>query len=65
MTSAYAKQLRLRIWKTDIWAQKIDRSSLDSFGMIIADFQIIDKLGRVWFLQERFLLPNTTMKIIS
>ena len=49
MTSAYAKKLDLRAQKTDVAAQKIDKSSLDMFGMVIANFQVIDKLGRAQF----------------
>ena len=46
MTLAYAKQLGLRTRKTDVGAQKIDGSSLDTFGMVIAGFQVIDKFGK-------------------
>ena len=49
MTLAYAKQLGLRIKKTDVKAQKIDKSSSNTFRMVIADFQVIDKLVRVQF----------------
>ena len=46
MTPAYAKQLGLQVRKTDVGAQKIDGSSLRTFGMVIAGFQVEDKLGR-------------------
>ena len=49
MTPAYAKQLGLQAQKTDIGAQKIDGSLLWTFGMVIASFQIEDKLGRTRF----------------
>ena len=49
MTLAYAKQLGLQVRKTDIEAQKIDDSLLRTFRMVIASFQVKDKLGRVWF----------------
>ena len=49
MTPAYAKQLGLRTQKTDVGAQKIDGSSLNTFGMVIGGFQVIDKLGRARF----------------
>ena len=64
MTPAYAKKLGLRTRKTDIGAQKIDGSSLDTFEMVIADFQVINKLGRARFFQEIFLLPNTTIEVV-
>ena len=64
MTPAYAKKLGLRTWKTDVGAQKIDGSSLDTFEMVIVGFQVIDKLGRAWFFQETFLLADTTMEVV-
>ena len=64
MTPAYAKKLGLRTRRTDVGAQKIDGSSLDTFGMVIAGFQVIDKLGRARFFQETFLLADTTMEVV-
>ena len=49
MTPAYAKQLGFQTQKTDIGAQKIDGSLLATYGMVIAAFQVIDKLGRARF----------------
>ena len=49
MTPAYAKQLSLQVQKTDVGAQKINGSSLRTFGMVIAGFQVEDKLGRARF----------------
>ena len=49
ITPAYAKQLGLCNQKTDVWAQKIDKLSLNTFEMVIAGFQVIDKLGRTRF----------------
>ena len=64
MTPAYAKKLGLRTQKTDGGAQKINESSLDTFEMVIAGFQIIDKLGRARFFQETFLLADTTIEVV-
>ena len=64
MTPAYAKQLGLQARKTDVGAQKIDGSSLRTFGMVIAGFQVEDKLGRVRFFQELFLLAETSMDVV-
>ena len=46
MTLAYAKQLGLRVWKTDVEAQKTDGLLLKTFRIVIAIFQIEDKIGR-------------------
>ena len=47
MNLAYALRLGLRVHRTDIGAQKIDRSTLETFGMVLASFQVEDKLGRI------------------
>lgn len=44
--SNYIKMLSLLIWKTDVRAQKIDKSYLEPFGMVITKSQVKDKLGR-------------------
>ena len=64
MTPDYAKQLGFWIWKTNINAQKIDSSSLEIYRIVIAIFQIMDKLGRAWFFQGIFLLTDTTIKLV-
>ena len=64
MTPAYAAKLGLKVQKTDIGAQKIDGSTLKTFGMILADFQVEDKLGRARFFQENFLLADISAEIV-
>ena len=59
MSPAYSKKLGLKTRKTNIGAQKIDGSTLKTFRMVIADFQIDDKGGRPRFFQETFLVANT------
>ena len=49
MTLAYTAQLGLKVQKIDINAQKIDGSLLETFGIIITTFQVLDKLGHFWF----------------
>ena len=46
MSPDYPWKLGLKIRKTNIEAQKIDSSALETFKMIIANFQIKDKVGR-------------------
>ena len=38
MSPAYAKRLGLKTRKTNVTAQKINGSALETFGMVIADF---------------------------
>ena len=49
MNLTFAWKLSLYIWKTNVGAQKIDGSTLKTFGMVIADFQVEDKGGRPGF----------------
>ena len=49
MSPAYAERLGLKTRKTNVGAQKIDGSALETFGMVIADFQVEDKGGRPRF----------------
>ena len=49
MALAYAKKLGLRVWKTDIGARKIDRSTFETYDMVIAGFQVQDKFGKARF----------------
>ena len=56
MTPAYALKLDLRACHTNVGAQKIDGSTLETFGMVLASFQVEDKLGRAWFFSENFLI---------
>ena len=38
MNSNFAQKLNFKVWKTNIRAQKINDSILETFGMVIADF---------------------------
>ena len=64
MNPDYAWKLGLKIQKTNIGAQKIDGSALETFGMVIADFQVEDKASRPRFFQETFLVANTKFEVI-
>ena len=64
MNPDYAQKLGLKIRKTNVGAQKIDGSTLETFGMVIADFQIEDKASRPRFFQETFLVADTKFEMI-
>ena len=64
MTPAYALRLGLQARHTNVGAQKIDGFTLQTFGMVLADFQVEDKLGKARFFQETFLLVNISAKIV-
>ena len=64
MSPAYTLKLSLKVHHIDIGAQKIDGSTLKTFGMVLASFQVEDKLGRIRFFQETFLLANISAKVV-
>ena len=49
MSSVFARKLSLHIQKTNVEVQKIDGSALETFGMLIANMKIEDKVGRSKF----------------
>ena len=64
MNPAYASRLGLRVHRIDIRAQKIDGSTLETFGMVLASFQVEDKLGKIRFFQETFLLADISTEVV-
>ena len=64
MNPAFAQKLGLHIWKTNVGIYKIDGSVLETFGMVIADFQMEDKGGRLRFFQKIFLVTDTQFKVV-
>ena len=64
ISPTYAKKLSLKTRKTNVGAQKINCSALETFGIVIVDFQVEDKGGRLRFFQETFLVANTKFEVI-
>ena len=64
MTPAYASKLGLQIHRTNIGAQKIDGSTLKTFGMVLASFQVEDKLRKAQFFQKTFLLADISAEVV-
>ena len=64
MILVYASELGLRVHQTNVEAQKIDGSTLETFGIVLASFQVEDKLERAWYFKETFLLTNISMEVV-
>ena len=60
----FARELRLSIRTTDVRAQKIDGTMLDTFGMVVAAFSVTDKANRVRFFEKTFLMANVSPKVV-
>ena len=39
-------------------------ATLKTFGMVLASFQVDDKLGKIWFFQETFLLADISVEVV-
>ena len=60
----FAWELELFIRPIDIRAQKIDGTTLDIFGIVIAAFSVIDKANQVRFFEEIFLMANFSPEVV-
>lgn len=59
MTPAYASKLGLQIRRTDLGVHKIDGSTLATFGMVLASFQVQDQQEKPSFFQETIRIADT------
>ena len=61
---SFAKQLGLPIRPTDVEAQKIDGTMLDTHGIVVAAFSVVNKANQVRFFEETFLVANVSPKVV-
>ena len=59
-----ARKLGLSIRLTDVEAQKIDGTMLDTFRMVVLAFSVTDKANQVRFFKETFLVANVSPKVV-
>ena len=64
MHPSFTKQLGIPIRPTDVGAQKIDGTTLDTHGMVVVAFSMVDKANRVRFFEEIFLVANVSPEIV-
>ena len=64
MHLSFAKQLGLPIRPIDVGAQKIDGTTLDNHGIVVVAFSLVDKVNRVRFFEETFLVANVSPKVV-
>ncbi len=66
-SQAFTHQVGLKIWKTNVGAQKIDDTTLKTYEMVVFTFSVLDIDGRERFFEESFLLvdikPDIVLKI--
>lgn len=65
MIPGFASNLGLSIRKTNVDAQKIDGSALETYKMVTAKFLALDKFTiNDRFFEEIFLVADTSMKLV-
>ena len=64
MTPTFTAKLSFVTHKTDAGAQKINGLPLVTYGMVLASFSVQDKLEKIWFFRETFLLADTSMEVV-
>ncbi len=64
MSQAFVQQLVFKIRKTNIEAQKIDGTTLKTYGMVVSTFLVLDKDGKERFFEESFLLADVRPEIV-
>ena len=61
---SFDKQLGLSIRPTDVGAQKIDGTTLDTHGIVVAAFSVVDKANRVRFFKKTFLMADVSPEVV-
>ncbi len=64
MSQAFAQQLGLKIRKTNVGAQTIDGTTLETYGMIVSTFSVSNKDRRERVFKESFLLADVRPDIV-
>ena len=64
MSQVFAHKLGLKTQKTNVEAQKIDRITLKTYGIVVFTFFVLDKDGKERFFEENFLLANVKPNIM-
>ena len=59
-----AWKLGLSVRPTDIRAQKINGTMLDTFGMVVTASSVTDKANHVRFFEETFLVANVSPEVV-
>ena len=62
--SAFAERVGLVVKVTNVGAQKIDGTILETYGMVVAAFSVTDQANRVRFFEKTFLIANVSPDIV-
>ena len=60
----FARELGLTIRPIDVGVQKIDGTTLNTFGIVVAVFSVTDSANQVRVFEETFLVANVSPKVV-
>ena len=61
---AFAKELGLSIRPTDVGVQKIDDTTLKTYGMVVIAFLVEDKARQIRFFEKTFLVADVSPEVV-
>ncbi len=64
MNQVFISQPGFKIGKTNVRAQKIDGTTLETYEMIVSTFSMLDKNGKKRFFEQSFLLANVKSDVM-
>ena len=64
MHPTFAERLGIVVQTTNVSAQKIDGTTLETYGMVVAAFSITDQAKRIRFFEEIFLVANVSPDVV-
>ena len=64
MILGYILKLGLKIRLINVKILKINIFTFKTFEIVLANFQVEDKLEKAWFFQKTFLLVNISIKVV-
>ena len=56
----FAKQLGLSVQLTNVRAQKINGTTMNTYGMVVTAFSVVDKVNWRRFFEKTFLMANVS-----
>ena len=64
MYPTFAKKLGFAVQTTKVGTHKIDGTTFETYGMVIAAFSVTDQANKVRFFEETFLIPNVSPDVV-
>ena len=58
------QKLKLPVRPTNVGAQKLDSTMLNTFGIVVTAFLVTDKANQVRFFEETFLVANVSPEVV-